>query len=234
MMLDDPGGSTLGALTAYNLAQNLIIPERAYVPANLAMAAGLVALARRSDLSFEAMGLGRGQLRKGFLVGSAVGGSMAAAIALAASGRFDRWFLDERARGHGRGESAYRVAVRFPIGTALFEEVAFRGVLDGLLRRSAGDPAARAATAAAFGAWHLVPTFRFFPDMGAARGAPSSVKQRTLAALSGAILTGLSGFGFTVLRERTGSVAAPWLVHSAVNASSYLSARKAWLSSDHK
>ena len=53
-----------------------------------------------------------------------------------------------------------------------------------------------------------------------------------MAALSGAVLTGLSGFGFTALRERSGSVAAPWLAHAAVNTVSYLAARRAWSIAD--
>ena len=230
----DSGVSVLGALAAYNIVQNLMIPERAYVPANLAMTAGLVAFGRRSGISLDDdMGLGRERMRGGLLVGGAVGTAVgAAAFAAGSDRRLATWFLDERARGHRRGEVAYRVAVRFPLGTALFEEIAFRAVLDGLWRRSSGARVARLTTAVAFGAWHLIPTFRFYPEMGAARGSVPSVEERGEAALWGAILTGASGLGFTALRERTGSVAAPWLAHAAINTVSYLAARRAWRAVD--
>jgi len=229
MTSTDSGVSVLGALAAYNIVQNLVISERAYVPVNLATTAGLVVFGRRSGISLDDMGLSRERMREGLLVGGAVGAAVgAAALAAGSDRRFASWFLDERAQGHRRGQVVYRVAVRFPLGTALFEEIAFRGVLDGLWRRSSGVRAARLTTAMAFGAWHLIPTFRFYPEMGAARGSVPSVEERGAAALWGAILTGASGLGFTALRERTGSVAAPWFVHAAINTVSYLAARRAW------
>ena len=153
MTSTDPGVTILGALATYNVVQNLILPENAYVPANLAMTAGLITFGRRSGLSLASMGLGGNRLQDGLLLGTAVGVAVGgAALAGAAHDRSSRLLLDERARGHGRGQAAYRVLARFPLGTALFEEVAFRGVLDGIWRFRRGKRAARLATAAAFGA----------------------------------------------------------------------------------
>jgi membrane protease YdiL (CAAX protease family) len=233
MTSTDPGVTILGALATYNVVQNLIIPEKAYVPANLAMTVGLITFGRRSGLSLASMGLGGNRLQDGLLLGTAVGAAVGGvALAGAAHDRSSRLLLDERARAHGRGQVAYRVFARFPLGTALFEEVAFRGVLDGIWRLRRGKRAARLATAAAFGAWHILPTYLFYPEMGAARGSSGSSGVRVVAALSGAVLTGLSGFGFTALRERSGSVAAPWLAHAVFNTVSYLAARRAWSFAD--
>ncbi len=225
----EPEVTAVGALAAYNLVQNLIIPDRAYVPANVAVTAGLVTFAVKSGMPLDAMGLGRAQVGDGLRLGGAVAAGIGAAAVVASSTRrLDRWLLDERARGHERGGAAYRSLVRFPVGTALFEEVAFRGVLDGLWRRRAGAGSARAVGAAAFGAWHLLPTFRDYPAMAIRNGPSASMRERCIAALSGAVITGLSGFGFAALRERSDSVAAPWLAHAAINAGSYLLARRAW------
>jgi membrane protease YdiL (CAAX protease family) len=225
----EPEVTAVGALAAYNVVQNLIIPDRAYVPANAAVTAGLVALAVKSGMPVDAMGLGKAQLGDGLRLGGAIAAGIGAAAVVASSTRcLDRWLLDERARGHKRGEAAYRSLVRFPLGTALFEEVAFRGVLDGLWRRRAGTGSARVVGAAAFGAWHLLPTFRGYPGMGIRNGPSASIRERCSAALSGAVITGLSGFGFAALRERSDSVVAPWLAHAAINTGSYLLARRAW------
>ncbi|MDF1597815.1 MAG: CPBP family intramembrane metalloprotease [Acidimicrobiia bacterium] len=224
-----PEVTVVGALAAYNLVQNLVIPENAYVPANLVVTAGLVAFARNSGMPLDAIGLGEAQLGDGLRLGGTVAAALGAAFIAASSTRLlDRWLLDERARGHESGGAAYRSLVRFPLGTALFEEVAFRGVLDGLWRRRAGAHTARLVGSAAFGAWHLLPTFRGYPGMGIRNGRSASIRERCIAALSGAVITGLSGFGFTALRERSDSVAAPWLTHAAINAGSYLLARRAW------
>jgi membrane protease YdiL (CAAX protease family) len=216
----------LSALGAYNLLQNLVVSDRAYVPANLAMTAGLIAFARRSGVSIEQMGLGRERLGEGVLLGGMTAAG-AGLVTIAAARRFGRWFLDERARDHGPGEATYRALIRFPVGTALFEEVAFRGVLDALWRRR-GDSFARVVTVLSFGVWHLLPTFRGYPGMGAGNGPSASMGERCLAAVFGAAATSLSGFAFTALRERAGHVAAPWLAHASINTWSYLAARRAW------
>ena len=229
MVSPDPAATVVGVLAAYNFVQNVVIPERAYVPANLAMTAGLVAFAHRSGTSLESLGLGRAGLREGLRLGGAVGvGAGVAALGASSTRRFDRWLLDRRARGHGSAEAAYRVIARFPLGTALFEEVAFRGVLDALWRRRSGTSAARFVSAVAFGTWHILPTYRQYAEMGAAAGSTPSVGQRSVAACTGAVVTGLAGIGFTVLRERSGTVAAPWLAHASINTLSYLVARHKW------
>lgn len=222
----DPAVDVLGALAVYNVVQNLLVSDRAYVPANTAVAVGLVTYARRRGLSSDEIGLGSGSMPRGLRWGGVVGFGLGAAILISgATRRFDKWLLDERAQGDAPGEAVYLSLVRFPVGTALFEEVAFRGVLDGLLRRASGATAARMATAASFGLWHIIPTWQAYPQMGT---AGSSVTGRALATASGVAVTAVSGVGFTALRERSGSVAAPWLVHAAINTATYLAARRAW------
>jgi membrane protease YdiL (CAAX protease family) len=229
MRTAEPAATALGAIGAYNVVQNLVIPEAGYVPSNLIAAAALIALARRSGMSFADIGLGTARLRSGLALGGLVAvGVGSAFMGAARSGRFDRWLLDERARGHRRAGVAYRSLVRFPVGTALFEELAFRGVLDGLWRRRGGDGAAGVITAVAFGAWHVVPTYRLYPGMGLGAGAQASRSERVWAALGSGAVTAASGSGFTWLRRRSGSVAAPWLVHAAYNVGGYLAGRRAW------
>jgi membrane protease YdiL (CAAX protease family) len=229
----DPAVTALGALAAYNLVQNLALGERAYVPANLGMTVGLVALARGADIPYREMGLGVDELASGMRLGGVVAAGVGVGFAVVSRlGRFDGWLRDERAGGHGAAGAAYRAAIRFPVGTALFEEVAFRSVLAGLWRRKSGARRARVVTAAAFGAWHLLPTYRLYPGMGFGSGREAGRGERMRAALGGALLTAVSSFGFSWLRDRSGSVAAPWLVHAAYNTGGYLAARRAWSRSE--
>jgi membrane protease YdiL (CAAX protease family) len=111
----------------------------------------------------------------------------------------------------------YFLAFRQPVGTALFEEVAFRGVLYAAWRRAGGDRAAILASAAFFSAWHAVITSRTVAESGVVDGAP-------LVALGVAVsLSGLfaGGLIFAYLRRRTGSIAAAvvahWLIVAAMS-----------------
>ncbi len=218
----------LGALAVYNVVQNTAVSERAYVPANLAATAGLLALARRSGSSWSELGFDPVAVGPGLRLGAQVAaGAAAASIAAIASDRTRHFLLDDRANGHTPGGAAYRTAIRFPLGTALFEEVAFRGVLEGLWRRSSGPMTARVVSAVSFGLWHLLPTYRLFPEMAVGDGGARR-SERLIAALGGAIATGVAGIGFSWLRGRPDSIAAPWLAHASYNSLAYVAARRAW------
>ena len=219
----------LAALGGYNLVQNFVLPNWAYVPANLAVSVGLVVLARKRGCSWEELGLAPGRGRRGLLMGGS-GALLAITSALAARGciQLRPFLLDARAESQSRGEVIYRSVLRFPIGTALFEEVAFRGVVYGMWRRAGSShKAASAVAAGAFGLWHVIPSW------SALRGNPLG---RTVTAgrsimgvvLAGAAITGLSSVGLTWLRGRSGSLVAPWLTHSAANSVGYLAGVDAW------
>ncbi|MGF1666491.1 MAG: CPBP family intramembrane glutamic endopeptidase [Acidimicrobiia bacterium] len=225
----DPASVVLAAVGAYNAIQNLVVPERWYVPANMVVTAGLVAYARRSGVSYTELGLSRGDLGRGLRMGAGMVASTALATTLAAaSPRFSQVLLDGRARGHNRADVATQLLLRFPLGTALYEEVAFRGVLKALWTRRSGERTARTVTAAAFGAWHILPTARLYPDMAGGR-SESPVGERAAATVAGVAITTVAGLLFDRLRARSGSLVAPWLAHLGFSAVSYVAARRAWL-----
>ena len=128
------------AIGVYNLVQNLMVPAPAYVPANLVATGALVALARSQGCSWGDLGLDPSHAESGLRLGAA-GAGLAAALAVAASSNptARHYLRDERAAGQENRDVAYRAMVRFPLGTALFEEVAFRGVISGVWRRSGGS-----------------------------------------------------------------------------------------------
>lgn len=104
---------------------------------------------------------------------------------------------------------AYFLLVRQPVGTALFEEVAFRGVLYGVWQRVGGDRAAILATAGAFSLWHLVISSRTVAESGVV-SAPPAVAAGVIVSLAGLFVGGLI---FAYLRWHTRSIAAPVIAH---------------------
>lgn len=222
------GPIALGALFVYNILQNSAFGDRAYVPANLLATAGLLAFARRAGSSWPELGFDSDAFGPGISLGAQVGAGTAAALTAAlAAEPTRRLLLDDRAFGHSAESVVYRSLVRFPLGTALFEEVAFRGVLESLWSRRSGSGAARVVSAVAFGAWHLLPTYRLYPGMAVGSARPGR-PERVLAALGSAVLTGLAGVSFSWLRGTRDSVAAPWLAHASYNSLAFLAAWLAW------
>jgi membrane protease YdiL (CAAX protease family) len=120
----------------------------------------------------------------------------------------------------------HEALVRVPFATALPEELIFRGGLYGLASRK-GEFRAIQLTSLLFGLYHIAPTLRRI-RAGLRLGQTGHVP---LAArlLANVTITALAGLGLAYLRCRTGSVLAPWLVHTTANAAGLL-AGWLWLS----
>jgi len=103
---------------------------------------------------------------------------------------------------------------QFFLGSALFEEVAFRGLLHAKLVRLLGAPTALVAGSWVFSAWHLVITWHNLRR--------SNLPPALFPFLYGGALAALFGGGlvFGVLRQATGhiagSVAAHWLMVASI------------------
>jgi len=102
--------------------------------------------------------------------------------------------------------------LRQPIGVSIFEETMFRGVLQGLSLRSYGLVRGILFSAVTFALWHLVINFRTVRDTNVGDSVGLAVAAQ-LASMLGLILGGVF---MSVLRLRSGSLAAPiafhWLV----------------------
>jgi membrane protease YdiL (CAAX protease family) len=130
---------------------------------------------------------------------------------------------DARVVGADGGDIAYQVLIRIPLGTVLWEETAFRGVLLAALLRVLPPRTAIGSAAAVFGIWHIRPTL----EAAAANDLASGQLGRTAAVLSGCALTAAADVVFTGLRTRSGSLLAPVLVHVATNCLGVLTAAAA-------
>lgn len=108
---------------------------------------------------------------------------------------------------------AYQAVVRIPVGTVLWEEIAFRGVLQAALRRVMSESAAIVVTAGVFGVWHVRPTLEALRVNGLA----ADRKQAVARVLAGSAATAAGGVLLSWLRARSDSLTAPVLLHLAAN-----------------
>jgi membrane protease YdiL (CAAX protease family) len=211
---------------AYGAVLNQLLPDAAHVPANVAAAATVLTLARRGGASLADLGLSPESLRAGALVGFTVAAPIVAGIGLAASApATGRYFNDARVLRASRRRAAYETAIRIPIGTALGEELLFRGALLALFRRRYSTAGAVAVSSLLFGLWHVLPALQSVAD-NLSDETPDE-KLGTLARVAGAVAaTTVAGVGFAILRLRSKSILAPVIVHAAVNSSAFIAARR--------
>lgn len=203
------------ALAGYNNLAGARPWHRRWYPAVNALAASVaLGAAAASGLTASDLGLRRDRLRAGLRMGSAAAAPVVAALGLAALTPATRPLLDDqRIAGLTRRQLAYDVLLRIPVGTVAWEEIAFRGVLRAALRRVLAEPAATAVGSAVFGLWHIRPTAEALALNRLAAGR----RARILAVTAVAAWTAGAGALFCLLRERSGSLAAPVLLHLATN-----------------
>lgn len=207
----------VGVLLALALvAYNNLRPELgglAYVAVNLSVVAVLVALALGPlGLTLEDIGLTGNGLRAVVLTSAAALILVAPLFAAAAFDSTARFVADERAAGLGTSNIVWQALVRIPLGTALTEEAAFRGVL----LASFGDRrtwVAALVASVAFGLWHIAPTI----DLVQVNFPSAGPRQTALFVVGAVVAATAAGLGFVWLRLRTGGIAAPFAFHAIVN-----------------
>lgn len=190
------------------------------------LAAGLLLLGRWAGLSWAQLGLGRDALVAGLVWG---GAAVALVVAVYGTGlAVPAWrglFRDARHRV-GAVRAARRALVVVPLGVVVLEEVAFRGVLWGLVEVDHGALWAGAVTSVLFGVWHVLPAVDGARANSAA-GTPGA-GHHTRQVVGTVAFTILGGAVFAVLRHQSGSLLAPFLLHWATNGLGIVAAAWAW------
>lgn len=210
------------ALVAFNLLTNRHPShEAAYLARNVAAGLGLVVVARWSGLTWADLGLARADLPTGLVWGGLVAGVVALAAVFAGAARhripvLRRALVDQRA-DLVPARLAFQVVVRIPVGTAAFEELAFRGVLLAAYAAPQSTAGAVAAQAVAFGLWHVGPTRLSLRLNG--RTDPDLVRRDVTVAV---LVTAVGGVAFALLRLGSGSLLAPVLAHTSTNVAGLL------------
>lgn len=180
-----------GALIGWSFTAGIDQPWRRHPVVQAGIGTALAAAARAP------LGLRPPALYAGLRLGSAVATMVATVVAGATVAPGARSAMGDRTLPQRPGRW---LAVEIPLGTVWSEEMAFRGALSGLAAEAFGPLGGRLLQAITFGLSHV-------PD---ARGAGDSVAG-TVA------VTGLAGWVFGLLAERSGSLVAPMLAHLATN-----------------
>lgn len=213
-------------LAAWNNGILTALPgyPRSYVVANVVAAGILLAAARAAGLSWKELGLARPALPAGARWGAACLALVAAGYVAALAIPAVRPLLaDARLSGLESRDIVYLVVVRIPLGTVLWEEAAFRGVLLAALARIVSLRSAVAVSAAVFGIWHIRPTL----SMLAINDLTDGPLLTGLLVLVGCLLTAVAGVVLAWLRLRSASLLAPALLHLATNSLGALAAAAA-------
>jgi membrane protease YdiL (CAAX protease family) len=194
--------------------------NRRYVRVNLGATGAALAAAALSGLTPADLGLGRGRWLPG-RTGYRLAATVAAGWLLIAVVPAARPLLgDKRITSLDGRAAAYQALIRIPVGTALWEEIAFRGVLQAALRRVMPKTTAIAVTSCVFGVWHIRPTLQAMRANGLA-----GTRGRAVAGVAAAVATTTAGgVLFSWLRERSGSLTAPILLHVATNSGGLITA----------
>jgi membrane protease YdiL (CAAX protease family) len=161
-------------------------------PAVHAVLAGLLAIWARAPL-----GLRPPQLWSGLRLGVAAATPVILGVAVSTAAPPVRSAM---ARRNLPGSSATWLVLRIPVGTVWSEEAAYRAALGTVGANAFGPTRGRLVQSLAFGLSHIAD----------ARGAGEPV-------LPTVLVTGIAGWVFALLRERSGSLLAPMLAHVAIN-----------------
>jgi len=194
-------GQALGlaaALVGWSFTAGLQHPWRRHPVTQAALGTALAAAARAP------LGLRPHQMSSGLRLGAATAGLIAAGVIAGTALPRVRAGMAERELPQRPG---HWLAVEIPLGTVWSEETAFRGALAALAAGGFGPSGGRLVQAITFGLSHV-------PD----------ARETGTPVLGTVALTGLAGWVFALLAERSGSVLAPMLAHLAINEAGALAA----------
>jgi membrane protease YdiL (CAAX protease family) len=208
----------VAVVAVVDVVSNAMVSGDAQLPLKLLVIAVMLWWAHSlRGFSWVQLGLGREQfgagLRLGALAALVVGAVIAVALAIPATRSF---FQSSSVDSDSTVRHVLAPLLVIPLGTVVFEETIFRGVLLALLLRRCTRWRAIALSAVLFGLWHLVPAIS--AAHGKSAGAAIGTVVGTLA------VTTAAGVAFAWLRLRSGSLAAPILAHVATNSLAYAAA----------
>ena len=210
---------------ATNVAVQRYLPPGAHIPVTLGTAGLLTWYARYAGASWDDMGMDPAKIRDGLRTGLKAAAPIAAAVAIGVALPLTRrFFVDEQIVGASTGEATFKLLVEIPLGTALAEELLFRGALLGIFERRHSRRVADAMSGLLFGLWHVLPTVQQL-ETNPAGDLIDGWGGKALAVGGVVALTTAAGYAFAWLRDRSGSVAAPIVAHTALNGFAYIGGR---------
>jgi len=213
------------ALVAYNNVANLWPPfnRRAYVPTNFIATVVLALVAFGPlELTFDEV-VGSLELLDA-LGGVALGALISAPLFVAL--RWPSWrarIADERTAHLSGASLAYQCLVHVPLGTALLEEFAFRGVLFAAWEATESSPVAAIISSVVFGLWHIAPARNAY-----LLNHPEPSRGSMLRWISVTVLaTFVAGLVLVWLRVISEGLLLPFTLHATLNSLATLAATRA-------
>jgi tRNA pseudouridine32 synthase/23S rRNA pseudouridine746 synthase len=182
--------------------------------AAVAQSAGTVLIvivaSRWCGLSWAEAGISRTNLLRSSLIGAGIGLALAAVVLLAleAGAQLGTPITYQPLRGASISAVLMHAIVGLPLQTAIPEELAFRGLVLGLLMRKLTPMSATLVTSAIFVAWHLVVQVQTLAVTNFAN--PWEIVPAMGLAFAGLFAGGVI---FALLRLRTRNLAAAVIAH---------------------
>lgn len=212
----------IAGLAAFNVARSVVLPERWHVLGGVAMAGFVALVARWAAMRATELGLARDRVGSGLRWGAAAVAAIVVVVVVGAALPSAEDALADARVQVGVGSMLWEVAVVTPFGTVLLEELAFRGVLLGLLLRRFGRWPSVLISSVLFGLWHVLPTLGTSAGNALASGVLDRPGGLALVVAGNVAATALAGVVFCWLRLWSGSLLAPVLAHLGTNDVSFV------------
>jgi len=214
----------VGLASYANVIANRVLDDAWHIPFNLGILAVALLISRRAGTTWTSMGLRSDRMQRGTIVGGIVILIIAVGMAIAVAIPDTReLFMDDRVIENSIGWVLFQAFIRIPLGTALYEEVLFRGIVFGMLVRRNSPLVAAAWTSLLFGFWHILPTLDTL-EANPAGDLFTGMIGIVIAVIGAVGGTMLAGLGFLWLRLYANSTVAPILAHIGTNSVAMLAA----------
>ena len=170
------------------------------------------------------MGLRRDRAKRGLVLGFGIIGGVVVVMVITLSVSSTTEILhDSRFVESSIGLLLFHALIRIPLGTALYEEVLFRGVIFGMLVRRYSPLSAAIWSSLLFGLWHVLPV------LDVVRTNPAGSHFSGLAGAAGAVLAGVvvtfvAGMALLWIRLFANSIVASVLAHIGTNSTAIIAA----------
>ncbi len=207
-------------LVVVNLLTNLWARQH-YLLISLWATGVLLAIAWLAGLGWASLGLDftLGAQTKGLIWSAALVGIVVVGYAVAAALPWTRkGFADARTANMGVGRFLYEAFLRIPVGTALMEEVAFRGVLLAAVSAAWGTVWGVAVSSVLFGFWHLLPALEFHESSSTTDRLGNNWRGKLITVTGQVVGTGLAGVVFCLVRIWSDSLLPAIALHASLNA----------------
>ncbi len=197
------------------------IPRKAHISSNLLAVLVTVGFGLFLGLSLPQMGLTLDGVKNVVIISAlATGAIFVATFAVSFLPFLKHIFLGESFANARVRSVFFEAGFRIPLGTALVEEILFRGVLLGILLQSYSPLTASLIAATVFGLWHIAPSINSIESNTAVQERLRSKSLHAKGSVLGIVLvTFTAGMFFNWLRIVSGTILTTWLVHWAINSS---------------